>query len=116
MVPGPCQLQEDSQFPLTAGCDCTAADPPVIFSGERWQSGEDDTQCTYEYVIKGDPGAPEVGSWHLQLDFGMRGELVVFNEGEILMSSPPGDHGHDQYIIGPEYYRSGILNVKRFYY
>ena len=109
MVPGPCQLQEDGQF-SPVNCDCTAADPPVIFSGERWQAGED--ECTYEYVIKGDPGAPEVGSWHLQLDFGMRGELVVFNEGEILMSSPSGD----KYIIGPEYYRSGILNVKRFYY
>ena len=109
MVPGPCQLKEDGQFGLDVGqCDCTVADPPVIFSGNRWPSGEGDTHCTFEYTIKGDPEAPEVGSWHLELNFGEAGELEVFNEGEILISHPHGD----KYIIGPEYYRPGILNIK----
>lgn len=106
MVPGPCQPTYGGNFDE---CDCSADDPRVVFSGERWNSGEEDAQCTYEYYVEGNPAAPEVGSWVIFLKFGYKGELTVFNEGEIIDGET---YEVSEYVIGPQYYRPEIILLK----
>ena len=99
MVPGPCHIDGNS-----ADCDCSDADPLVVFTGEFWDSGEGDEFCTFEYKVEGNPEAPEVGSWSMKLISPLMGELTVFNEGTIIDKNDEGTI----YTIGPHYYRHRI--------